>query len=78
MFNGLLHLKQQKITHRDIKPKNLILFNNGKVIKIADFGVSQTHAISSVFTLSQKTVTDLYGSKPYLPPNYIKFVDDES
>ncbi len=37
---GLLFMKSKGLSHRDIKTKNLILFENGKRIKIADFGIS--------------------------------------
>jgi len=30
------------IAHKDIKPENLLIFR-GKVIKVADFGISNTY-----------------------------------
>lgn len=36
---GLNYLHKNNIIHRDIKPQNMLIANNGKA-KIADFGVS--------------------------------------
>ena len=30
--------KERNVAHRDIKPENILLFNKGKVLKLADFG----------------------------------------
>jgi len=38
LVNGLKYLDKKNIIHRDIKPKNILLTNNRKVLKIADFG----------------------------------------
>ena len=37
IINGLLFLKSKNITHRDIKPQNILIFPNN-VFKLADFG----------------------------------------
>jgi serine/threonine protein kinase len=34
-------MKTKSIVHRDIKPPNIILFDNGKIAKIADFGTGK-------------------------------------
>lgn len=41
LANGLRYLDKQSIIHRDIKPKNILLTNNRKVLKIADFGFAK-------------------------------------
>jgi serine/threonine protein kinase len=37
IVNGLLYLKKKNISHRDIKPQNILIFPNN-VFKVADFG----------------------------------------
>lgn len=41
LANGLRYLDKHSIIHRDIKPKNILLTNNRKVLKIADFGFAK-------------------------------------
>uniref|UniRef100_A0A7I4A8J3 Protein kinase domain-containing protein n=1 Tax=Physcomitrium patens TaxID=3218 RepID=A0A7I4A8J3_PHYPA len=43
---GLDYLHYHKVLHRDLKPENLLQTADGR-IKISDFGVSQTDALSS-------------------------------
>lgn len=31
-------IHDNKYAHRDIQPKNILLFNNGSIVKISDFG----------------------------------------
>lgn len=38
LISGLKFLHGYKLIHRDIKPKNILLTNNKKILKIADFG----------------------------------------
>lgn len=38
LIHGLKFLHNYKLIHRDIKPKNILLTNNKKILKIADFG----------------------------------------
>lgn len=38
LAEGLKYLDRKKIVHRDIKPRNILLSNNRRVLKIADFG----------------------------------------
>ena len=37
IVNGLLYLKKKNISHRDIKPQNILIFPNN-IYKIADLG----------------------------------------
>ncbi len=41
LANGLKYLDTHSIIHRDIKPKNILLTNNRRVLKIADFGLAK-------------------------------------
>lgn len=41
LVNGLKYLDKHKIIHRDIKPKNILLTNERKFLKIADFGFAK-------------------------------------
>ena len=41
LVNGLKYLDKHEIIHRDIKPKNILLTNNRKILKIADFGFAK-------------------------------------
>ena len=38
---GLRHCHDRKILHRDIKPENIFLSDEGKVVKLGDFGISK-------------------------------------
>ncbi len=41
LIAGLKYLHNYKLIHRDIKPKNILLSNNRKILKIADFGFAK-------------------------------------
>ena len=41
LINGLKFLHLHNFIHRDIKPKNILLTNGGKTLKIADFGFAK-------------------------------------
>jgi serine/threonine-protein kinase 11 len=60
VVNGLLYLHEQGMVHKDIKPSNLLLFENG-VVKIADFGVGHSFA-------SAETVI---GTPSYQAPEFL-------
>ena len=60
--NGLKHLRKNNVIHRDLKPKNILLMNNYKTLKIADFGFART-------TLDEISLMDtLCGSPLYMAP----------
>ncbi len=45
---GVNFLHRNKIDHRDLKPLNILMFNNGRNVKLADFGLARN--ISSEYT----------------------------
>ena len=60
--DGMAHAHDAYIIHRDIKPQNIIILENG-IIKITDFGIAM--ALNS----TQLTQTNsVMGSVHYLPP----------
>src|SRR3972149_8061971 len=61
IVSGLKHLYDMKIMHRDIKPKNILLTNDYKTIKIIDFGLSKKIENDDLFTT-------ICGSPMYMAP----------
>ncbi|MGI5878374.1 MAG: Stk1 family PASTA domain-containing Ser/Thr kinase [Christensenellales bacterium] len=61
--DALYYAHSHKIVHRDIKPQNILLANDGTV-KVADFGIAKA-ADSSTVTMSG---THMMGSVHYLSP----------
>ena len=45
---------------RDFKPQNLLLFQGGRVIKIADMGISRIE--------TQNSMTEFIGTQAYISP----------
>jgi serine/threonine protein kinase/Flp pilus assembly protein TadD len=60
--NGLKAAHDRNIIHRDIKPQNIMLTNNGGV-KIMDFGLAKLHSAATI----TKTGTSL-GTLSYMSP----------
>ena len=59
---GLGHAHANGIIHRDIKPQNLLLTADQKIVKIADFGVARV-------TASESPITRV-GTNMYAPPEH--------
>jgi serine/threonine protein kinase len=64
IYNGLIYLNTNKIIHRDIKPKNLLLKSNNTEIKIADFGLAKIHT-------SLNRIDTICGSPLYMAPEVL-------
>ena len=62
LTDGIAHAHDSYIIHRDIKPQNILILDNG-LVKITDFG------ISTALNSTQLTQTNsVMGSVHYLPP----------
>ncbi|XP_051862824.1 mitogen-activated protein kinase kinase kinase 7-like [Drosophila albomicans] len=57
--NGMEYLHSKKTIHRDLKPHNLLLFNNYRTLKICDFGTVKQYATEN---------TELIGTIGYMAP----------
>lgn len=67
--NGLKYLYNYNVTHRDIKPKNILLTNNKRIIKIADFGfaknVKENNLMETICGSPLYMAPELIGNKLY-------------
>ena len=57
--NGMIFLKNMNISHRDIKPQNILIFSNN-VFKISDFG--EAKSVSNLTGLGTLKGCELYMS----------------
>lgn len=64
LANGLKYLDSCCIVHRDIKPKNILLTNNRRILKIADFGFATK-------ITNQSLHDTMCGSPLYMAPEII-------
>lgn len=62
--SGLAHAHQCGVIHRDIKPQNLLLTADRKIVKIADFGVARFEATEGAIT---RVGTNIYSAPEHNP-----------
>ncbi len=67
---GLGHAHKNGIIHRDIKPQNLLLTEDRKTVKIADFGVAR-------ITQSDSPITRV-GTNVFAPPEHSPVFSEDS
>ena len=65
IISGLEYLYQCGIAHRDFKPENILLTNDNQILKIIDFGLSNTYKQGQLLKTG-------CGSPCYVPPEMIK------
>jgi serine/threonine protein kinase len=69
---ALAYAHSQQVIHRDIKPKNLLLSGDHKVVKIADFGVAKMTQQDSDVEITR------VGTNVYAPPEHHPDSDSEA
>ena len=71
VLQSLLYCNQRRIMHRDLKPSNLLIGDDHKTIKIADFGLARSFGLPlksfthEVVTLWYRAPEILLGQKVY-------------
>ena len=65
MLKALRHAHSKNVVHRDIKPQNIMIMENG-VLKVADFGIAKITS-SDTKTMSEQTI----GSVHYISPEQV-------
>lgn len=65
LANGLKYLDHHNIIHRDFKPKNILLTNRRKFLKIADFGFARKSNQDSLYDT-------MCGSPLYMAPEIMR------
>jgi len=69
LLNGVDFLHSHRILHRDLKPQNLLVTQEGR-IKIADFGLAKTYdfemRLTSLVRITYLSICDVYLRHNYL------------
>lgn len=73
MIDGIDYCHSRGIMHRDLKPQNLLIDENGTILKICDFGLARAFSIPiraythEIITLWYRGPEILLGSPKYPP-----------
>ncbi len=59
ILQSLVFLHSNRIFHRDLKPQNLLISEDGKTIKLADFGLARAFGLP-IKTYTHEVVTLWY------------------
>jgi cyclin-dependent kinase 6 len=63
MLEGVDFLHTHRVVHRDLKPQNILITNDGRV-KVADFGLARIYGFSKLLTSVVSTRMDCcYGHR---------------
>lgn len=73
---ALAYAHSQQVIHRDIKPKNLLLSENHKIVKIADFGVAKMTQQDSDHEIT-RVGTNVYAPPEHHPDSDSDFVQEK-
>lgn len=75
VINGLKYLHSQGIIHRDIKPGNLMVTNDGNHIQIIDFGISEALEAGASVIMSKTGLTNDYCAPEALNGSWVEESD---
>jgi serine/threonine protein kinase len=73
--SGLAYAHERGVIHRDIKPQNLLLTEDGQTVKIADFGVAKIEAGEGAIT---RVGTNVYAPPEHSPLSHTGGFDDHT
>ncbi len=75
VINGLKYLHSQGIIHRDIKPGNMMVTNDGNHIQIIDFGISEALETGASVVMSKNGFTRDYCAPEALSGSWMEESD---